>query len=100
MKYQVLGDVLVFDATYKNKYLCPLVMLSRVNHHNQTLVINESEEIYVWLMEQFSDAMKGRAACSEITYGDLAMRNATDVSFQMYITGCEHAICCEMHKAI
>ncbi|XP_028184818.1 protein FAR1-RELATED SEQUENCE 5-like [Glycine soja] len=33
--YQVFGDVLAFDATYKkNKYLCPFVVFSGVNHDN------------------------------------------------------------------
>lgn len=39
LNYEVFGDVLAFDATYKkNKYLCPLVVFSGVNHHNQTIV--------------------------------------------------------------
>ena len=58
MDYKLFGDVLAFDATYKkNKYLCPLVVFSGVNHHNQTvvfaaaLVSDEKEETYVWLLE-------------------------------------------------
>uniref|UniRef100_A0A151UDW5 Protein FAR1-RELATED SEQUENCE 5 n=1 Tax=Cajanus cajan TaxID=3821 RepID=A0A151UDW5_CAJCA len=39
MEYEVFGDVLAFDATYgKNKYLCPVVVFSGVNHHNHTIV--------------------------------------------------------------
>ncbi|RYR29657.1 hypothetical protein Ahy_B01g054109 isoform E [Arachis hypogaea] len=35
LDYQCFGDVIAFDATYKkNKYSCPLVIFSRVNHHN------------------------------------------------------------------
>jgi hypothetical protein len=31
----VFGDVVAFDAAYKrNKYMCPLVVFSGVNHHN------------------------------------------------------------------
>uniref|UniRef100_A0A0R0KFN2 SWIM-type domain-containing protein n=1 Tax=Glycine max TaxID=3847 RepID=A0A0R0KFN2_SOYBN len=81
--YEVFDDVLAFDATYKkNKYLCPFVVFSSVNHHNQTIVFvaaivtDETEETYVWLLEQLSVAMKGKAPCSIITDGDLAMRNA------------------------
>ncbi|KAG4963499.1 hypothetical protein JHK85_040954 [Glycine max] len=81
--YEVFGDVLAFDATYKkNKYLCPFVVFSGVNHHNQTIVFvdaivtDETEETYVWLLEQLLVAMKGKAPCSIITDGDLAMRNA------------------------
>lgn len=80
--YLVFGDVLAFDATYrKNKYMCPLVVFSGVNHHNQTIVFasaivgNETEETYVWLLECFMEAMDGKSPTSVITDGDLAMRN-------------------------
>ncbi|XP_057426343.1 protein FAR1-RELATED SEQUENCE 5-like [Lotus japonicus] len=34
MDFQVFGEVLAFDATYrKNKYGCPIVVLVGVNHH-------------------------------------------------------------------
>ncbi|KAL4344607.1 hypothetical protein AHAS_Ahas11G0195300 [Arachis hypogaea] len=49
--YQVFGDGIAFDATYKkNVYLSPLVVFSGVNYHNQTvvfataLVVDEKEE--------------------------------------------------------
>ncbi|KAG4947095.1 hypothetical protein JHK87_043102 [Glycine soja] len=81
--YEVFGDVLIFDATYKkNKYLCPFVVFSGVNHHNQTIVFgtaimtDETEETYVWFLEQFLEAMKGKTPCSIIIDGDLAIRNA------------------------
>jgi len=52
--YSIFGDVVAFDATYKqNKYMCPLVVFSGVNHHNQTIVFcgaivcDETEETYV-----------------------------------------------------
>lgn len=55
--YLVFGDVVAFDATYKkNKYMCPLVVFSGVNHHNQSIVFaaaivsNEIEATYVWLL--------------------------------------------------
>ncbi|KAL2963237.1 hypothetical protein AAZX31_17G189700 [Glycine max] len=81
--YEVFGDVLAFDATYKkNKYLFPFVVFSGMNHHNQTIVFattivtDETEETYVWLLEQLLVAMKGKAPCSIITDGDLTMMNA------------------------
>jgi hypothetical protein len=81
--FEVFGDVLAFDATYrKNKYNCPFVVFSRVNHHNQTivfatdLVTRENEETYVWLLEQFMCAMQGNTPISVITDGDIAMKNA------------------------
>ena len=59
MSYKIFGDVLAFDATCKkNKYLCPFVIFSGVNYHNNTivfvtaLVTNKTEETYVWLLEQ------------------------------------------------
>ncbi|XP_057744852.1 protein FAR1-RELATED SEQUENCE 5-like [Arachis stenosperma] len=67
LDYHLFGDVVAFDATYrKNKYMCPLVVFSGVNHHNHTivfasaLVANENEATYTWLLEQFLDAMKGK----------------------------------------
>ena len=84
----MFGDVLTFDATYgKNKYECPLVIFSGVNHHNQTtifraaIVSNETEETYVWILEQFLLAMKGKCLISVITDGDLAMKNAIRTVF-------------------
>ncbi|XP_058777601.1 protein FAR1-RELATED SEQUENCE 5-like [Vicia villosa] len=81
--YELFGDVLAFDATYKkNKYRCPFVVFSGVNHHNQTIIFataivsNEVEGTYVWLLEQFLVAMKGKTPLSVITDGDVAMRNA------------------------
>ncbi|GAU44815.1 hypothetical protein TSUD_400340 [Trifolium subterraneum] len=81
--FEVFGDVLAFDATYrKNKYNCPFVVFSGVNHHNQTivfatgLVTRETEETYVWLLEQFACAMQGKTPISVITNGDIAMKNA------------------------
>ncbi|KAJ1394541.1 Zinc finger, PMZ-type [Sesbania bispinosa] len=81
--YKVFGDVLAFDATYKrNKYNFPLVIFSGVNHHNQTTVFasaviaDETEDSYVWLLEQLMVAMKGKAPQAVITDGDVAIRNA------------------------
>lgn len=81
--YNVFGDVVAFDATYKkHKYKCPFVVFSGVNHHNQTIIFatavvsNEVEGTYVWLLEQFLAAMKGKHPTSVITDGDMAMRNA------------------------
>ncbi|MCH79649.1 protein FAR1-RELATED SEQUENCE 5-like, partial [Trifolium medium] len=40
------------------------------------LVSKENEETYVWLLEQFMEAMEGKMPISVITDGDLAMKNA------------------------
>ncbi|XP_057426478.1 protein FAR1-RELATED SEQUENCE 5-like [Lotus japonicus] len=83
LSYQVYGDVLAFDATYgKNKYLLPIVVFSGVNNHNRTtifaiaVVTNETEETYVWLLEQFLAAMNGKQPVAVITDGHPSMRNA------------------------
>ncbi|KHN13123.1 Protein FAR1-RELATED SEQUENCE 5 [Glycine soja] len=82
-KKDPMMDVLAFDATYKeNKYLCPFVVFTSVSNHNQTIVFaaavvtDETEETYVWLLEQLLVAMKGKTPSSIITDGYLAMRNA------------------------
>ncbi|KAJ1400084.1 Zinc finger, PMZ-type [Sesbania bispinosa] len=94
--YLLFGDVLAFDATYKkNKYSCPMVVFFGVNHHNQTIVFgtavvsNETEETYVWVMEQLLHAMKGKMPISFITDGDHAMRNAIRRVFPM----AHHRLC-------
>lgn len=58
------------------------LLFSGVNHHNQTiifattLVLNEVEGTYVWLLEHFLVAMKGKTLIYVITDNDVAMRNA------------------------
>lgn len=38
--YEIFGNALAFDAPYKkNMYLCPLVVFTGVNHHNQSIVL-------------------------------------------------------------
>ncbi|XP_025628901.1 protein FAR1-RELATED SEQUENCE 5-like [Arachis hypogaea] len=88
MDYQLFGDVLAFDATYKkNKYHCPLVIFSGVNNHNRTvvfaaaLVCDESEQTYIWLLKSLLEAMKGKAPISVITDGALSMKNAIEKVF-------------------
>jgi len=93
MDYSIFGDVLAFDATYKKiKYNTPLVIFSGVNHHNQSIIFgvaivgDETEATYVWLLENFVEAMGGKCPVSVITDGDLSMRNAIKKVFQNRIT--------------
>ena len=88
MDYTVFEDGLAFDATYRKiKYNTPLVIFSGVNHHNQSLIFDsaivsdETEENYMWLLQQFVEAMDGKAPVSVITDGDLSMRNAIRTIF-------------------
>ncbi|KAJ1405884.1 MULE transposase domain [Sesbania bispinosa] len=86
--YKLYGEVLDFDAMYgKNKYFMPLVVFSGVNNHNRStifvaaIIANEIEETYVWVLEQFSKAMKGKLPNAVITDGDVAMKNAIERVF-------------------
>jgi hypothetical protein len=88
MDYSIFGDVLAFDATYKKiKYNTPLVIFSGINHHNQSVIFgcaivgDETKEAYIWLLENFLEAMGGKCPVSIITDGDLAMRNAIEKVF-------------------
>ncbi|KAL4286674.1 hypothetical protein AHAS_Ahas19G0109800 [Arachis hypogaea] len=51
----------------RNKYKCPLVVFSGVDHHMRTVVFGcavlskEGEESYMWLFRAFLEAMKGKA---------------------------------------
>ncbi|XP_057740292.1 protein FAR1-RELATED SEQUENCE 5-like [Arachis stenosperma] len=83
LDYRLFGDVIAFDATYKkNKYSCALVIFSRVNHHNQTiifaaaLIVDKTTDTYIWLLRQLMFAMKGKTSTSIITDGAMAIRNA------------------------
>ncbi|XP_057739781.1 protein FAR1-RELATED SEQUENCE 5-like [Arachis stenosperma] len=96
LDYHLFGDVVAFDATYRtNKYMCPLVVFSGVNHHNQTivfahaLVANENKATYTWLLEQFLDAMKGKKHGCVITDGHGAMKKAIETVF----AGAYHCLC-------
>jgi len=66
----------------KKKYLCPVVVFSGVNHHNQSIlfaaaiVVKETNETYAWLLERFLEAMGGKSPILVITDGDIAMRDA------------------------
>lgn len=61
--------------------MCSLVVFSKVNHHNQSIVFasalveNETEETYVWVLEKFVEAMEGKVPTSVITDDDLTTIN-------------------------
>ena len=65
----MFGDAIAFDITYKkNKYECPLVVFSYVNHRNQIIMFgagfisDETDGTYMWLLEQFLTSMKGKSS--------------------------------------
>lgn len=67
MDYQFFGDVFAFGATYKkNKHRLSIVIFFGVNNHKQTIVFtttviaNETNGTYIWLLEQFLEVTKGK----------------------------------------
>lgn len=86
MDYNVFGDVVAFDSTYKkNKYNKPLVIFCGYNHHKQTtifaaaLVHDEKTETFIWVLETLTEAMFNRHPKVAVTDGDLAMKEAIRV---------------------
>ncbi|XP_015970032.1 protein FAR-RED IMPAIRED RESPONSE 1-like [Arachis duranensis] len=86
LDYQLFEDIIAFDATYKkNKYSCPLVIFSEVNHHNQTivfaaaLIMDETTDTYIWLLRQLMFAMKGKTPTSIITDGAMEIKNVVQL---------------------
>ncbi|CAL0313842.1 unnamed protein product [Lupinus luteus] len=59
-----------------------VIVFSGVNHHKQTtifadaIVSNKTEETYVWVLQNFLEAMNDKHPKCVITDGDLTMRNA------------------------
>nr|XP_029152521.1 protein FAR1-RELATED SEQUENCE 8-like [Arachis hypogaea] len=81
--YEAFGDVLAFDATYEmNKYNLPVIVLSGINHHNQTCVFAtamvscESQDSYKWVLRRFLECMRRKAPKAVITDGNPSMRLA------------------------
>ncbi|KAL4375239.1 hypothetical protein AHAS_Ahas05G0261900 [Arachis hypogaea] len=79
--YQLFGDVLAFDSTYRsNKYRKPLVVFSGSNHHKQISIFGfallEDEEVrtYMWVLLNLLDVMGQKKSCVVVTDGDKAMR--------------------------
>ncbi|KAL5726768.1 hypothetical protein ACHQM5_000030 [Ranunculus cassubicifolius] len=80
MQYDHFGDVVVFDTTYKtNAYMMPFAPFTGVNHHLQSiqfgcaLLLDETEETFVWIFKTWLVAMGGRPPVSMLTDQDRAM---------------------------
>ncbi|XP_025640608.1 protein FAR1-RELATED SEQUENCE 5-like [Arachis hypogaea] len=104
LDYDLFGDVLAFDTTYKkNRYRLLVVIFSGVNHHNQTVVFgvaivsNEMKSTYVWLLKQLLIAMKGKTLTSVITDGHPSMA----IAIQEVFSNAHHRLCAWhlMHNA-
>ncbi|KAK9928610.1 hypothetical protein M0R45_025736 [Rubus argutus] len=83
VNYNAFGEILIFDSTYKsNIYGKPLAVLVGCNNHRATilfgwaLLVDETEETYMWLLTSFLTSMYEKKPSSVVTYGDEAMRNA------------------------
>nr|XP_011470682.1 PREDICTED: protein FAR1-RELATED SEQUENCE 5-like [Fragaria vesca subsp. vesca] len=94
--YTSFGDVLVFDSTYKtNPYGKPLVLFVGSNNHLSTtvfgfgLLIDETIESYIWLLETFILSMNNQKPIAILTDGDQAMRRAIEA----VLLGCPHRLC-------
>ncbi|KAL6126253.1 hypothetical protein ACLB2K_074304 [Fragaria x ananassa] len=94
--YTSFGDVLVFDSTYKtNPYGKPLVLFVGSNNYLSTtvfgfgLLIDETIESYIWLLETFILSMNNQKLIAILTDGDQAMRRAIEA----VLPGCPHRLC-------
>nr|XP_045084691.1 protein FAR1-RELATED SEQUENCE 5-like [Aegilops tauschii subsp. strangulata] len=81
--YEDFGDVLVFNSTYKmNRYGMPFIPFVGLNNHRKTtvfgcaIVLDETEETYVWLLQTFLRSMCQKMPKSVITDADAAMIKA------------------------
>ena len=86
--YKFYGDVIVFDTTYNtNRYIMIFVPFVGVNNHGQTIVFgcgflsDETTESFLWLFEQFKEAMPGDDPKMIITGQDPAMTKAISLAF-------------------
>ncbi|XP_028102733.1 protein FAR1-RELATED SEQUENCE 5-like [Camellia sinensis] len=68
MDYAQFGDVVTFDTTYKlNKEHRPFASFVGLNYHRETIIFgaallyDETAETFVWLFQNFLEAMSGKA---------------------------------------
>ncbi|KAL2348727.1 hypothetical protein Fmac_002727 [Flemingia macrophylla] len=94
--YTYFGDTVTFDTTYRsNRYRLPFAPFTGVNHHGQpvlfgcALLINESEESFVWLFKTWLEAMSGQPPVSITTDHDRVIRAAINHVFP----GTRHRFC-------
>ena len=81
--YNLFGDVICFDTTYKtNDYDRPFAPFVGVNHHKQTVVFgaallyDETTESFKWFFETFLGAMSGKQPKTILSDQSAAMANA------------------------
>ena len=81
--YNLFGNVVCFDTTYKtNEYDRPFAPFVGVNHHKQTVVFgaallyDETTESFKWRFETFLGEMSGKQPKTILTDQSAAMANA------------------------
>ncbi|XP_044397310.1 protein FAR-RED IMPAIRED RESPONSE 1 isoform X2 [Triticum aestivum] len=97
MAYYHFGDAVRFETGYRsNKEHIPIVIFSGVNHHVQpvifgcALLVDESEESFVWLFEKWLEAMHVRPPVSFVTELNQEMAAA---AAKVAVQQLEQAIC-------
>ncbi|KAJ1688498.1 hypothetical protein LUZ63_019888 [Rhynchospora breviuscula] len=97
--FQEFGDVVTFDTTYQtNKYKMPLAPFIGVNHHRMNIFFgiamlrSEDTSGFVWLFENWVEAMYGKKPKAIITDQDPAMRIAIKEVFPNAVHRC-----CQWH---
>ncbi|XP_028123107.1 protein FAR1-RELATED SEQUENCE 5-like [Camellia sinensis] len=86
MDYAQFGDVVTFDTTYKlNKEHRPFTSFVGFNHHRETVIFgaallyDETAESFVWLFQNFLEAMSKNAPKTLFTDQDAAMAKAIPI---------------------
>ncbi|KAE8688994.1 hypothetical protein F3Y22_tig00110945pilonHSYRG00100 [Hibiscus syriacus] len=94
--YTCFGDVITFDATYKdNLYDRPIMPIVGVNHHHNTIVFStaiiadETSQSFEWVLQNFLEAMMNKSPISVVTDGDSAMQRA----IKSVIPYAKHRLC-------
>ena len=97
--FRIYGDVVIFDTTYcTNKYnlICaPLVGIN--NHWNTTMfgcafITDEKVELFVWVLEQFKEAMEGKNPVSIFTNQDVSIARTVKEVFLRIIIVLQYSI--------
>lgn len=86
--YKFYSDVIVFDTAYNtNRHVMVFASFIGANNHGQTVVFgcallsDESTKSFIWLFEQFKEAMPGDDPKIIITDRDSAMAKAISQAF-------------------
>ncbi|XP_073138365.1 protein FAR1-RELATED SEQUENCE 5-like [Henckelia pumila] len=86
--YDIFGDVMVFDTTYRtNKYNLICAPFVGINHHWKNVMFgcaflsDEKVESFQWLFEVFKKSMGGKCPVSLFTDQDQAISNAIEKVF-------------------